>query len=60
MVDYIVHPAIWTVGTTSACWQKSIGVALVTNEQPGNSIYQYSLTDSIGMRNTTRATGSLC
>jgi prepilin-type N-terminal cleavage/methylation domain-containing protein len=54
MVDYIVKPDIWTVPTPTACWQLSVGVSLITNQNPGNARYQYALGDNIGMRNDTR------
>jgi prepilin-type N-terminal cleavage/methylation domain-containing protein len=68
MVDYIVLPNIWTVNADPTtllpddCWQGSIGVDLITNEQPGNGKYEYRLADSIGMRNTSRTKGvsTLC
>jgi prepilin-type N-terminal cleavage/methylation domain-containing protein len=56
MVDYIVQPNIWTVPTCVSGWQLSVGVSLITNQFPGNTQYQYSLSDSIGMRNARRYT----
>lgn len=59
MVDYITKPNIWDTKENCAPsgWQQYVGIDLVTNTDPGSSVYAYDLRDSIGLRNSARRDG---